>query len=126
HPLSLWVLSTALRQVRHWLDKGIGMAVAVNLSARNLVDLTCPGMIRSLLESLNVPAHLLEIEITESALISDPERAMQVLNAFRDLGIAMAIDDFGTGYSSLSYLKRLPIDTLKIDRSFVHNMRQDE
>ena len=126
HPLSQWVVKSALQQIRRWLDAGIELAVAINLSARNLMDMRCPEMIAQLLQHYAVPPRLLEIEITESALITDPERALDVLNGFRALGLRMAIDDFGTGYSSLSYLKRLPIDTLKIDRSFVHDMLTDE
>ncbi len=122
HPLSQWVLSQALRQSRQWLDAGIQLAVAVNLSARNLVDQQCPQLVGQLLQQFGIAAHLLEIEITESALISDPERALEVLQQFRQLGLTIAIDDFGTGYSSLNYLKRLPIHTLKIDRSFVQHM----
>ncbi|WP_158643450.1 putative bifunctional diguanylate cyclase/phosphodiesterase [Ketobacter alkanivorans] len=126
HPLSLWVLREALRQVRCWLDEGKEIAVAVNLSARNLIDVRCPALIQSLLHEFGVPNHLLEIEITESALITDPERALQVVQSFHDLGLHLAIDDFGTGYSSMSYLKRLPIQTLKVDRSFVKEMLTDE
>ncbi|MEE2730796.1 MAG: EAL domain-containing protein [Pseudomonadota bacterium] len=126
HPLSLWVLRAALQQIRCWLDQGVEMAVAVNLSARNLIDTRCPGQIKALLAEFNVPNNLLEIEITESALITDPERALQVVQSFHDLGLHLAIDDFGTGYSSMSYLKRLPIQTLKVDRSFVKDMLTDE
>jgi diguanylate cyclase (GGDEF)-like protein/PAS domain S-box-containing protein len=126
HPLSHWVLREALRQVRVWMDQGHEIAVAVNLSARNLIDTRCPDQICDLLQEFNVPNYLLEIEITESALITDPERAMQVVQIFHDLGIHLAIDDFGTGYSSMSYLKRLPIQTLKVDRSFVKDMLTDE
>ncbi len=126
HPLSLWVIRTALQQVRNWLDQGWEIAVAVNLSARNLIDTQCPDQIHALLTQYNVPNHLLEIEITESALITDPERALQVVQSFHQLGLHLAIDDFGTGYSSMSYLKRLPIQTLKVDRSFVKDMLTDE
>lgn len=126
HPLSLWVLTSAMRQIRSWLDQGKEIAIAVNLSARNLIDLHCPSQVKRLLEEYNVPNHLLEIEITESALITDPHRAMQVVEEFHKLGIHLAIDDFGTGYSSMGYLKRLPIQTLKIDRSFVKDMLSDD
>lgn len=126
HPLSQWVLRNALEQIKRWLNEGLSLPVAVNLSARNLADCECPDKIAQLLETFAVPPHLLEIEITESALISDPERAMQVVDRIHQLGIPLAIDDFGTGYSSLSYLKRLPIDTLKIDRTFVKDMRGNE
>ena len=126
HPLSHWVVRQALQQIRQWLDQGLEIAVAVNLSARNLIDTRCPEQIKTLLTEFQVPNHLLELEITESALITDPERALQVVQSFHELGLHLAIDDFGTGYSSLSYLKRLPIQTLKVDRSFVKDMLTDE
>lgn len=126
HPLSQWVLTSAMKQIRSWLDEGKEIAVAVNLSARNLIDTQCPTQVKQLLDHYGVPHHLLEIEITESALITDPHRAMQVVEEFHNLGIHLAIDDFGTGYSSMSYLKRLPIQTLKIDRSFVKDMLSDD
>ncbi|MCG8315251.1 MAG: EAL domain-containing protein [Pseudomonadales bacterium] len=126
HPLSLWVFRSALSQVKKWRGMGHDIPVAVNLSARNLVDQEFPRQIQNLLKEFEVPANLLEIEITESALISDPNRALQVLADFNKMGIHLAIDDFGTGYSSLSYLKKLPIHTLKIDRSFVMDMLTDE
>jgi len=126
HPLSLWVFRTALQQVRSWMNQGYEIPVAINLSARNLVDVRFPEQLRELLREFSVPNHLLEIEITESALITDPQRAMQVVRTFHDLGIHLAIDDFGTGYSSMSYLKKLPVQTLKIDRSFVMDMLSDE
>lgn len=126
HPLSQWVVRNALEHIRNWLRQGIEIPVAVNLSARNLTDRHCPQRIADLLEEYQVPRHLLEIEITESALISDPRRALQVVDQLHELGLKLAIDDFGTGYSSLSYLKRLPISTLKIDRSFVSGMLTDE
>lgn len=125
-PLGLWVLDKALHQLKIWQYKNIEIDVSINLSARNLMDSTFPKHIERLLKFHQVPAHLLEIEITESTLIGDPERALSTLNAIHRLGVRFAIDDFGTGYSSLSYLKRLPIDTLKIDRSFVRDMLTDE
>ncbi len=126
HPLSHWVFRTALKQVRNWMDLGHEIPVAINLSARNLVDLRFPNQVAEMLKEFSVPNHLLEVEITESALISDPDRAMQVVADFHRMGIHMAIDDFGTGYSSMSYLKKLPVHTLKIDRSFVMDMLSDE
>ena len=126
YPLSQWVLREALRQIRSWLDQGLEIAVAVNLSARNLIDTRSPEHIQDLLLEFQVPNHLLEIEITESSLITDPERALKVAQRFHELGLKLSIDDFGTGYSSLSYLKRLPVHTLKIDRSFVKDMLVDE
>lgn len=125
-PLSLWVLRRALAQARTWSRLGLNQSVAVNLSARNLMDVSVPDRIADLLTEHQVPADLLEIEITESALIHDPERTLQVLDRIVALGVRIAIDDFGTGFSSLSYLKRLPLHALKIDRSFVAEMIGNE
>ena len=118
-PLTLWVLSTALAQRRAW---GMGGRMAVNLSARHLLDDSCPEQIARIVAENAADPSLLELEITESALIADPERASATLVRIRDLGVRIAIDDFGTGYSSLSHLKRLPLHALKIDVSFVRQM----
>ena len=126
HSLSLWVIETAIQQIKGFAAIGITVPIAVNLSARNLIDQSLPDNIQALLNKHNVLANLLEIEITESAFISDPARAEAVVRDISQLGIRLAIDDFGTGYSSLSYLKRLPIHTLKVDRSFVADMLSDE
>lgn len=125
-PLGLWVLDHAIAQARVWHKRGLQLVVSVNLSTRNLMDATFPHHIAQLLERYQLPPHLLEIEITESTLIGDPERALQIINRIHRLGVRFAIDDFGTGYSSLSYLKRLPIHTLKIDRSFISDMLTDD
>lgn len=126
HPLSLWVIENALAQACNWHNQGIHLAVAVNLSARNMINQSLPSKIKRLLELYPLPTGTLEIEITESAFITDPERAESVTQEISKLGIPLAIDDFGTGYSSLRYLKRLPLSTLKIDRSFVDDMLQDD
>jgi diguanylate cyclase (GGDEF)-like protein/PAS domain S-box-containing protein len=126
HQLTRWVLRTALAQVKAWLDKGLDMTVSVNVSARNLVDQRFAEDLKSMLDQHAVPARRLEIEITESALIVDPIRALESLETLRRFGVQIAVDDFGTGYSSLSYLKRLPVHVLKIDRSFVRDMLSDE
>lgn len=125
-PLGLWVLEKALAQVQKWRSAGMELVVSVNLSTRNLMDSAFPGHIERLLQKYPVPPSLLEVEITESTLIGDPERALSVIHRIHSLGVRFAIDDFGTGYSSLGYLKRLPIDTLKIDRSFIRDMLSDE
>lgn len=125
-PLGLWVLEAAVRQARQWSTAGIIMPIALNLSTRNLLDARFPSHIDELLQQYDVPPELLEIEITETTLIGDPERAMQIIDRIHRMGVRFAIDDFGTGYSSMAYLKRLPIDTLKIDRSFVSDMLLDE
>jgi EAL domain-containing protein (putative c-di-GMP-specific phosphodiesterase class I) len=125
-PLTLVVVEQALAQWRTWNERGHGLSVAVNISTRNLVDREFPGRVETLLTRYSIPAGALEFEITESALISDPERALASLDALSALGIRLSIDDFGTGYSSLSYLKRLPIEALKIDRSFVSQIMSSE
>lgn len=125
-PLGIWVLENALQQIQAWLKYGSALPIAINLSTRNLMDGALPEQISDFLRKYDIPAHLLEIEITESTLIGDPERALQIIDRIHKLGVRFAIDDFGTGYSSLSYLKRLPIDTLKIDRSFISDMLTDD
>lgn len=126
HPMTRWVLEQSIRQCRNWHDRGELLSVAVNLSARNLLDETMPRQVEELLEQYQLPHWALELEITESSIMSDPVRAMTVLERLHDLGVQLAIDDFGTGYSSLAYLKRLPVQTLKIDYSFVRQMLEDE
>jgi diguanylate cyclase (GGDEF)-like protein len=123
--LTLRVLDEALRQQRAWRDEGIDIRVAVNLSARDLYDLTLPGSTAKLLAAHGVPATALELEITESVIVADPMRARSILSRLSEMGIVLAVDDYGTGYSSLCYLKRLPIDEMKIDRSFVMQMADD-
>lgn len=126
HPLTHWVLDNSLKQCREWYQLGHALIVSVNLSVRNLLDDRLPKSIEALLKKHQLPASLLHIEITESMTMSDPNRALRILQQLNDLGIHLAIDDFGTGYSSLAYLKRLPVKTLKIDRSFVMNMLEDK
>jgi diguanylate cyclase (GGDEF)-like protein/PAS domain S-box-containing protein len=125
-PLTAYVLDAALRQCRAWLDAGRELSVAVNLSTRCLLDLTLPDQITQLLEDTAVAADRLLLEITESAIMTDPTRALEVLNRLHALGVQLAIDDFGTGYSSMAYLKSLPVDELKVDRSFVKHLRDNQ
>ncbi len=125
-PLSLWVLRTALAESRTWRDQGMDVSVAVNLSARILHDAELPDLVGEALASTGAEGRRLELEITESALMVDPERAMSAMSRLTAAGVAFTIDDFGTGYSSLSYLKRLPAHALKIDKSFVRSMDTDE
>ena len=125
-PLTMHVLHTALAQCRKWLDDGREISVAVNISTRSLLDRAFPAVIAAVLTTHAVPPHLLELELTESTLITDPTCAREVLDALHNLGVRLSIDDFGTGYSSLAYLKDLPIDTLKIDRSFVASLRSED
>lgn len=125
HPLGLWVLENAMAQAQLWEKSGLNLIVSINLSARNLMENAFPQCIEQALRDHGLPAERLEIEITESTLISDPERTLMVINRINNLGVRFAIDDFGTGYSSLAYLKRLPIQTLKIDRSFIRDLLID-
>ncbi len=126
HPLTAWVLEQSVTQCRRWHDQGLRVRVAVNLSARNLLDEHIPEQVDRLLHQQRLPPEFLELEITESSIMTDPPRAMRVLERLHQLGVWLAIDDFGTGYSSLAYLKRMPVQTLKIDYSFVRHMLDDE
>jgi diguanylate cyclase len=123
--LTLTVLQIALHQADAWRRQGRRLSVAVNLSASNLLDAQLPGQVERLLRSLDLPAHLLELEITETVLMADPVRAHQTLHRLRALGVRIAVDDYGTGWSSLSYLHDLPVDELKLDRSFVMRSATD-
>jgi diguanylate cyclase (GGDEF)-like protein/PAS domain S-box-containing protein len=124
--LTRWVLRHAVETVCEWREAGIELPIAVNLSVRNLYDLELPAWLGNLLADRGVDAARLVLEITETELMDDPLYAMEVLGKLKALGAATSIDDFGTGYSSLAYLKNLPIDELKIDRSFVGTMVSDE
>jgi EAL domain-containing protein (putative c-di-GMP-specific phosphodiesterase class I)/CheY-like chemotaxis protein len=125
-PIGAWVLRTACEQVRNWRTAGLGeFRIAVNLSARQFNQSDLVEMVSSVLNATELPAHCLDLELTESLVMTDVERAIDVLNQLRALGVKLSIDDFGTGYSSLSYLKRFPIDVLKIDRSFVREISQN-
>ncbi len=119
-PIGKWVLYTACQQAKTWHDAGhTEFYVAVNLSTRQFKDPDLVEMVVQALEATGLPPHCLRLEVTESGIMDDPEQAVVKMQLLRDRGIHFAIDDFGAGYSSLSYLKRFPIDTLKIDRSFV-------
>ncbi len=123
--ITTWVLQQALQEAASWHEQGLDLQVAVNLSA---IDLRQPGLvarIKSALEVCRCPPEKLIIELTESAVAEDPVQAIAQLKALKNLGISLSLDDFGTGYSSLSYLRRFPIDTLKIDRSFVTDIPVD-
>ncbi|MEJ2508836.1 MAG: EAL domain-containing protein [Gammaproteobacteria bacterium] len=125
-PLTLWVIRRALRDWQGWYAANLDIDVGVNISARNLHDRELPERIGQLLQEHCPRADCLQLEITESAIMTDPSRALETINAISALGVSLAIDDFGTGYSSLSYLKRLNVDALKIDRSFVMELGGDE
>lgn len=121
-PLTYWAIEDVVRTLRSWADYDVRLPVAVNLSPRSLLDQDLPDLVGGLLERFDVPAALLKLELTESFLVADSGRSDAVLNQLARLGVGLSIDDFGTGFSSLSYLKRLPIEELKIDRSFVSHM----
>jgi len=126
HPLTAWVLEKSIEQCKRWQDQGFCVSVAVNLSARNLMDEKIPSLVERLLKKYQLSPASLELEITESSIMTDPNRALRILDSLHALGVNLSIDDFGTGYSSLAYLKRLPVQTLKIDNSFVRNMLEDK
>ena len=119
------VLEMAIRQIAAWDAAGLQISVAVNLSAFDLLDHKLPERIMSLLSEHSVPVSALELEITESVLMTDPARACEVLEVLHGLGLRLSVDDYGTGYSSLAYLRDLPIDELKIDRSFIATLSED-
>jgi diguanylate cyclase (GGDEF)-like protein len=121
-PLTRYVLAAALGQCDAWTAAGLELHVAVNLTIPDLLDLELPDQVAALLADSGVRPEQLELEITESTILADPERVHSVLDRLNDMGLRLAIDDFGTGYSSLAYLKSLPVQTIKIDRSFVMGM----
>jgi diguanylate cyclase (GGDEF)-like protein/PAS domain S-box-containing protein len=123
--LTRYVLDAALAQWRAWRDEGRQLGVAVNITTRELIDLRFPDEVAELLAKWRVEPGQLELEITETSLMTDPPRARSILARLRGLGVRFAIDDFGTGHSSFNYLKQLPIDILKIDKSFVQRMGED-
>jgi len=127
-PLGQWVLRTACLQLKQWVSSGLNLRVAVNLSTHQFQDPHLMEKVRDSLRETGLEAARLELEITESAAMLNPEESMKILGELSALGVRIAIDDFGTGYSSLSYLKRIPADTIKIDKSFVDGLghRQDE
>ena len=125
-PIGLWVLGAACRQIRAWRDTGLHVPrCAINLSARQFVTDTLVEDVARALAAHGLEAGALEVEITESVLMADPQRANRTLLGLHELGVRIAIDDFGTGYSSLAYLKRFPAQTVKIDRSFVSGLPDD-
>ena len=124
--LTEWGLRAAVAQVADWQKKKLNLAVAVNLSTGDLMNPSLPGQILALLKEYAVPAGMLKLEVTESAVMHDMERALEVLNMLAAMGLSLSIDDYGTGYSSLSYIKRLPVSEIKIDKSFVMNLAKSE
>jgi diguanylate cyclase (GGDEF)-like protein/PAS domain S-box-containing protein len=125
-PMGEWILRTACAQAKAWCESGMPLVVAVNLSAIQFRQKGFTALVANVLRDTGLPTRYLELEITESLLMSEAEEALTVLTDLKAMGICLSIDDFGTGYSSLSYLKRLPLDKLKIDQSFVRNIPGDE
>ncbi|MEE8332144.1 MAG: bifunctional diguanylate cyclase/phosphodiesterase [Acidimicrobiia bacterium] len=124
--LGTWVLNAACEQARRWVDDGTGkIPVSVNVSSRQFRQENLVAIVREALDTTELDPNFLEIELTEHTLIEDVEEATATLHSLKDMGIRVSIDDFGTGYSSLSYLKRFPIDTLKIDQSFINDITHD-
>ncbi|WP_455199694.1 two-component system response regulator [Kaarinaea lacus] len=125
-PLTVWVLNNAMRQATAFARSGLDIAIAVNISACSLRDDSLVGYTRMLLQKNNIQPDRLILEITESAMMQDPNMGLNLLNQLSDLGVQISIDDYGTGYSSLAYLKRLPVNEMKIDRTFIKDMAADE
>jgi len=125
-PLTDSVIHKALAQAARWQARGMALPISVNLSMHNLHDARLPGKLRDALKQHGVPGSSLTLEVTETAMMANPHRVMVALNELDDLGVQLAVDDFGTGFSSLAYLKSLPVDVLKIDKSFVLGLEQDK
>lgn len=121
-PLTFAVINTVLRHAAEFLSEGVEVNLSVNISARMLADVEMPEIVQQAIDTWNVPASRLTFEITETAMIGDAERSLMLLARLRDMGVRLSIDDFGTGYSSLAYLERLPLNELKIDKTFVAKM----
>ena len=124
-PIGRWVLDQACRQVSRWRRAGIDVRLCVNVSARQLQSPRLVESVAATLRTYSLPPQQLTIELTESVLIDDAERTLAKLHLLREIGVGVAVDDFGTGWSSLSYLRRLPVDTVKVDRSFVAGLGED-
>ena len=123
--LTAWVIEEVMRQLREWAGRGLRVQVSLNISTEDLIDPQLPERVRALLVEYQVPAEQLVFEITESGVMLNPELALQVLHGLRECGISLSVDDFGTGYSSLAQLKRMPVQELKIDQSFIRDLDDD-
>ena len=124
-PIGEWALRTAVAQLAAWREEGLPrVPVAVNLSARQFLQTDVVALVAELLRASTVDPSTLELELTESVSMTDPMASALIMRRLRELGVTLSIDDFGTGYSSFSYLKRLPIDKLKVDKSFIIDMTQ--
>src|SRR5207245_3322599 len=119
------LVELAARQLVAWRGSGISIPVAVNVSMRNLLDPRFPSSLKHIVAASDAEAKKMKLEITESALMTEPARVLETMNQLRALGFGFSIDDFGTGYSSLAYLQRLPVEEIKVDRSFVGELSND-
>lgn len=126
HKFTAWAVDLALKTLKHWQNLGRDYYVAVNISSHNLMDADFPLKVRQLLEKYNLPASMLEFEITETEIMKNPEQSIRVLMELADIPVVISIDDFGTGYSSLAYLSRLPATIIKIDRTFISHVDVDD
>lgn len=121
-PIGYWLIDSICQDIKHWDNLGMATPVAINLSARQLLDKNFISTVKGILEKYNTEPKFIEFELTESVVMSDPIKSLSILQQLEAMGLGLAIDDFGTGYSSLNYLKLLPVNTLKIDRSFVRDI----
>ena len=126
HPLTYWAIRTALVDIKRWNEKGIELRIAINVSARVLQDVEFPVRLKRLLHEAAVRPDQIELEITESAMLVDPERAKHIVRELHGLGVLIAIDDYGTGFSSLGYLRDLRVHSLKLDKSFIVDLETRE
>jgi diguanylate cyclase (GGDEF)-like protein len=124
--ITRWVIETALRQRKQWEEMQLPLTISVNISARDLMNADLPKLLTGLMDKYGASPHWLCLEITESAIMGDPKRALGILEELHHMGLDLSVDDFGTGYSSLAYLKKLPVSELKIDQSFVLHMADDK
>jgi diguanylate cyclase (GGDEF)-like protein len=125
-PLTFFVVEEALQQCARWREQGFELTVAVNVAMRNILDEEFPNELERMLDRYRLHPSVLELELTETSVLADPPRAKEILQRLRDTGVSLAVDDFGTGYASLAYLSELPVDEIKIDRSFVMAMDREE
>jgi diguanylate cyclase (GGDEF)-like protein len=124
--ISKWVIETALRQRKQWEEMRLPLTISINISARDLMNADLPKLFAGLMDKYGASHDWLCLEITESAIMEDPKRALGILEELHQMGLSLSVDDFGTGYSSLAYLKKLPVSELKIDQSFVFHMAEDK
>jgi diguanylate cyclase (GGDEF)-like protein len=125
-PLTLFVLEDALKQLHEWNLAGLDLSMAVNVSAHSLLDPSFAQQVADIAASVDVPLTKLELELTERSVMIDPMKSLETMNELSEMGVRFSIDDYGTGYSSLAYLQKLPVTALKVDKSFVLNMRTSE